>query len=207
MNKNKIIVRSESANLWWGIYGFCDKTGWEDLNLFYENEERIGGVCLNTKAYLRYCIEDLKDNPEEIDFVRALETYLADDKCHYWYYYDEKGDEDFYEVPYTAPINKHGVKPRFMDIWHPDEGIDLSTIKSAVKVWAKKHLHIENCEVVIDDIMPFEESLADFKEHGDLFRNDSEINVVFADELVEELSQLWNKPKEDVLKTLENSIK
>ena len=207
MNKNKIIVRPESANLWWGIYGFCGKTGWEDLNLFYDNNERIGGVCLNGKAYLRAELDELKNNPEEKEFVEAIENYLVDNECHYWYYYDNKDDEDFYEVPYVAPRNSKGVKPRFMDIWHPDEGIGLSTIDSAVKTWAKQHLQIEDCEIKIENEEPLEESLKSFKENEELFGGNSRVKVKFTDGLIDELSQYWKKPKDEVLKKLESSIK
>lgn len=177
------------------------------MNLFYENDERIGGICLNSKSYLRAGLDDLRNDSEEKEFVDAIEKYLADNKCHYWYYYDDKDCENFYEVPYSAPKNEKGVKPRFMDILHPDEGIGLSTIESAVKTWAKEHLHIEDCEIEIQDEEPIEESLKSFKENEELFGGDSTVEVKFADELIDELSQHWKKPKEEVLKKLENSIK
>lgn len=207
MNKNKIIVRPESSNLWWGIYGFCEKTGWEDLNLFYENNKRIGGVCLNGKAYLRAGLDNLKNDPEEEEFAKAIGNYLADNKCHYWYYYDTKDDDDFYEVPYLAPKNDKGIKPRFMDIWHPDEVIGLSTIESAIKTWANVHLAIEDCEIEIQGEESFEESLKSFKENEELFGGNSKVEVTFTDELIDELSQHWEKPKEEVLKKLKSSIK
>lgn len=206
MEKVKIIVQPESANLWWGIYGFCEKIGWEDLNIFYENGERIGSVCLNTKGYLKACLEDLKDDPDDAEFAEAIEAYLADTKCHYWYFYDNKDDEDFYEVPYLAPRNDQGVKPRFMDIWHPDEGIGISTIETAIKTWATKHLEIEACEIEIQNIESFEDSLDSFKENLELFGDGSKVEIVFADELVDELSELWKKPKQEVLKKLQNSV-
>ncbi|MEP0266854.1 hypothetical protein [Dokdonia sp.] len=207
MKKNKIIVRAESYNLWWGIYGFCEKTGWEDLNLFYENEERIGAVCLNGKGYLRAGLDDIRNDSEQEDFVEAIEKYLVDNTCHYWYYYDDKSDEDFYEVPFEAPKNNKGVKPRFIEIWHPDEGIGISTIENAVKAFAKKHLGIEECDVEIQDDESFEESLKSFEENIDLFGDGSKIEIKFTDKLIEELSQHWNKPKDEVIKKLENSIK
>ena len=207
MEKVKIIVRPESANLWWGIYGFCEKIGWEDLNLYYENEERIGFVCLNTKAYLRAGLDDLRKYPVERDFVNAIEKYLADNKCYYWYFYGDKDDEYFYEVPYSAPKNDKGVKPRSMEIWHPDEGIGISTIESGIKSWAKEHLDIQNCEIKIENDESFEDSLKSFEEKEKLFGGESRIEVRFTDELVDELSRHWKKPKAEVLKKLKNSIK
>jgi len=105
-----------------------------------------------------------------------------------------------------APKNDKGVKPSFIEIWHPDEGIGISTIETGVKAFAKKHLGIEDCDIEIQNEESFEESLKSFKENEGLFGGDSKVEVKFADELIEELSQLWKKPKEEVLKKLENSI-
>lgn len=207
MKKVKIIVKPRSANFWWGIYGFCEKTGWEDLNLFYDNGERIGGICLNGKGYLRAGLDDLKNDPADKKLVEAIEKYLDDDKCHFWYYYDDKDDEDFFEVDYLAPKNNKGVKPRFMDIWHPDEGIGISTIETGVNAFAKKHLDKEAYEVEIQNVESFEESLKSFKENEEVLGGDSKVEIKFTDDLIEDLSQHWKKPKEEVLKKLENAIR
>lgn len=202
----KIIVRPESENLWWGVYGFCEKTGWEDLNLFDENEELIGRVCLNSKSYLRAEVDNLKNIHEEKEFVEAIEKYLADNKCHYWYYYNEN-DEGSHEISYLAPENNKGLKPIFMDIWHLDERIGISTINSAIKTWAKKHLGIKDCDVKIHNEDSVEHSLKTFIENEELFGSDSKIEMKFTDELIEDLSLYWKKPKDDVLQKLKNSIK
>lgn len=134
----KLIVKPTSSSLWWGIYGLAEKCGWEDMTIFYEDGKRIGKVCLNTKGYLRSHLDDLKADPEEKEFANAIEEYLNDHQIHYWYYYDKRGAEDFYEVSYEdIPKNEEGVKPRFFDIWHPDENIGISTIKTAVKEFGK----------------------------------------------------------------------
>jgi len=203
----KIIVKPESSNLWWGIYGFFEKIRWEDMNLFYEKGVRIGEVCLNCKSYLRAGLDDLRNDSEEMEFVDAIEKYLADNKCHYWYYYDDKDSTDFYEVPYSAPINDKGVKPSFMNIWHPDERVGLSTIESGVKTWAKEHLRIEDCEIEIQNVESVDESIKSFEENREIFKNNSTIDVKFTDELIDDLSRHWKKSKKEVLKKLENSIK
>ena len=205
-DKVKIIVRTESLTLWWGIYGLCEKAGWEDLELFYENKERIGAVCLQSKGYLRAGLTDLRNDPDEQSFVEAVEKYLVDDKCHYWYYYSDGDDEDFFEVPYLAPKNDKGVKPRFMDIWHPDTGIGISTIETGIKTWAKGHLGIETCEVHIENGESLEESLKSFKENENLLARGSIIKVEFSEEVIEELSRYWKKPNEEVLKKLQDAI-
>mgnify|MGYP000698393877 CR=1 FL=1 len=202
----KIIVEVSSCNLWWGIYGITPKAVWEDLSFFYEDGQRIGGVCLNTKRYLRANLDDLRKRPREKHFVLAIDKYLADNQCHYWFYYDKKGDDDFYEVPFDAPVNQEGVKPRFLDIWHPDENIGISTIKSAAKEFAKRFLKVGHYEVQIKDILPYEEALSTFKEDEALF-GDQPINVEFSPALINELSELWNESKEEVLIKLKSSVR
>jgi hypothetical protein len=73
MNKVKLIVKTESANLWWGIYGFCEKIGWEDLKIFNDKGEKIGAFCLNAKQYLREGLDDLRSNPDENNFIQAID--------------------------------------------------------------------------------------------------------------------------------------
>ena len=166
----KLIVKEISANFWWGIYGITDKCGWEDLTIFYEIGERIGRVCLNTKEYLRAHLDDLKADPEEAEFVKAIEIYLDDNKIHYWYYYHKKDSEDFYEVPYkAAPQNAEGVRPCFFDMWHPDEDISISTIEFTVKEFGRKFLNKEITSVEVEDVLTFEEALQYFKEQKAFF--------------------------------------
>jgi len=205
MEATKIIVKTESSNLWWGIYGLCDKVGWEDLELFYESGERIGAACLNTKSYLRNALNDLLDKEDEKEFSDAVQKYLSDHICHYWFYYDEPGDEDFQEVNYDAPKNEKGVKPRFIDIWHPDEEIDLKTIETGVSLFMKDFLGIENCIVEIIEAEPLEEAVRSFKLHQERFGG-SDVKVEFSDELISELSERLKMEKKDVLEKLNLSI-
>ncbi len=198
----KLYVKTESYNLWWGIYGICNKTGWEDLDVYDENDNKLVSFCLNTKDYLREAVEELKDDPEEAEFLEALERYLTDNEIYYWYYYKTQNSENFYEVEYSAPINEDGIKPSFTDLWHPDEGIGLSTIKTAVQAFIKKHFSFD-CEVDIICNISLEEAWKAYNEH---FKN-RPLEVSFADELVSELSEYWKKPKEDVLQILKSSAK
>lgn len=206
MKDKKIIVKTESSNLWWGIYGFCDKTGWEDLSLFTEDDKLICGVCLNAKAYLQTELKNLKNNIEEKEYLEAIGNYLKDDKCHYWYYYGN-GNEEVHEVPYNAPLNANGEKPKFIDILHPDKKIGLSTIKTAVKAFAKKHLGIDDCEVEIECDENFEESLKSFKENEKLLGREFSGVEKFTDELIEDLSLYWQISREGVLKKLRTTFK
>ncbi|MFK7904259.1 MAG: hypothetical protein AB8B69_03995 [Chitinophagales bacterium] len=209
MEKVTIIVKTISYDLWWGIYGISYKSLWEDIEFFYEDGERIGSGCLNTKSHMRPSLEDLKNNPKEKEFVLAIEKYLADDKCHYWFYYTSEpmDSEEFYEVPYNAPKNDKGIKPCFIDIWHPDERIDLSTIETGTKHFAANFLGITDCIVKIEGKVSYEEALGSFKENEAIFGGSEPVQATFSDELIDELSTQWEKPKEEVLNELHASVK
>lgn len=210
MAQQKIIVKTESSDLWWGIHGLTEKAGWEDLELFYASGERIGFVCLNTKKYLRYSLDSFKIqndiDADEIEFYNTLQNYLEGNECHYWFYYDQKDDEYFFEVPYEAPRNKEGIKPSWMDIWHPDEGIGIQTIERAVAEFAGKFLEIEDCLVEVVHDVSLEESIASFKKSEELFGGRAPQEIAFSEQLVTELSGLWKMNNDEVLKKLKESI-
>lgn len=94
-----------------------------------------------------------------------------------------------------------------MDIWHPDEGIGIATINSAIWTWAQKHLGLEDCHIELQNEESFEEYLTSFKANEELFGGDPTVEARFTDELIEELSQLWNKSKNEVLNKLEEHSK
>lgn len=205
----KIYIETNSYDIWWGIYGLSYKTGWEDVNIFDQDNNKIGYFCLNTKAYLRHSLNciNIKDEEDRV-FKKLTEEYLTDDKCHFWYCYDQKSDEDFYEVPYEAPKNQFGIKPSYIELWHPDEAIDLSTLFDAVKIFITKFLKIdeEKYDLEIKDQIPIDEAISSFKEHMEIFGN-SDIPIAFSDELIEDLSQKLNLTKEEVRELLQKQTK
>jgi hypothetical protein len=201
-----LIVKPTSSNLWWGVYGLTEKVGWEDLNIFHDNGEKIGRVCLNSRQCLRSELSALKNNQEDKDHATAIQQHLKGNQIDFWYYYDTKGSEGFHEVPYKAPKNEAGIKPRYLEIWHPHESIGIATIESAVKEFAKAFLEINDCQVQIECIEELEDAIKSFEGNEELFNSDNSINIEFSTELIIELSTLWKKPKEDVLRRLKESI-
>jgi hypothetical protein len=206
VEKLKLVVKTESKNVWWGIYGFCEKTGWEDLNIFNDRGEKIAAFCLNGKRYLRNGVADLRNNPGEENFVQAIDNYIADDKIHYWFYYNDEYCEEFYEVGYDAPRNDLNEKPRYMDLWHPDETIDISTIRSAVKNFAKVFLNAEVTDIEIEPGDTFADALHAYKEYMKDFGPDAEIHIAFSDDLVEKLSAIWGTSTEATEEKLRKAI-
>ncbi len=213
MKNNKIIVQTEDSSFWWSICGFYEKSTYEDLKLFYGNNEKIGNVRIYGKCGLRAKIEHLKNCPEPKEYAAAIEKFIAEDKCRFWYRYLQKDDEAFLDTIYMAPKNDIGLKPWLAEIWHPDQRIGLSTIISSVKAWAKEHLQVEDCEIEFQPNMPLNELLELFKQEkrSEILRSIS-LNYIkaepkFTDELITGLSKCLNEPKEDILKKLKSLSK
>jgi hypothetical protein len=110
-------------------------------------------------------------------------------------------NNNFSEVPHDAPRNQKGDKPFYIEIWHPDEGIDISTIQSAVNDFAKTFLKLDNVDIQINEV-EFDVSLNSYMKQG----HDDQFEVVFTDDLVKKLSVLWNKSTEDTLNRLNRSL-
>ncbi|MDW3648948.1 MAG: hypothetical protein R8P61_17900 [Bacteroidia bacterium] len=211
MKNTLIIAKTSSSNFAWGIYGFCKKVLWEDIKFYNQDDVHLASTCLNSKTYLREALPELRGKPEELLFAKAVEQFLADDSCHYWYYYDREGRdaEDFYEVPYWGPKNEDGIKPRSIETWHPDERLGIESLQSGAKAFLSKHLGIENCEIIVDyeSDESFEESLQSFKEYAEVFWGEKSPKIEFSDDLVQQLSHLWQRSKDEVLQRLMNASK
>jgi hypothetical protein len=196
----KIVVRTTSADLWWGIYQITSNTGWEDLYLLDENGKNLAWFCLETKSHLWASLQAEKDDLDSLDFTNAVKSYLKCNKIHYWFTYDDKNSDNFHEVDFDAPKNCDGIKPNYIEIWHPDDSISLKTIIEAVENFAQVFLKLINCEVEIEDIPTLEASIESFTTRGIPGK------IKFSDELIEQLSQVWNLPREGVLARLEKNL-
>lgn len=167
---NEIIVKTESYNLWWGIYGLCEKTGWEDIVLFDDKGFRIGGLCLHTKNYLREALKDFDTIYDNNKLKKDIKNHLAGNTLSYrYFYFDSVEDEDFFEVPYDAPRNDNGIKPNYIEIWHTDEGIDLNTIEDTVKKFAEKFLNTHECKITIECNVTLEKAIETFKNEQEIW--------------------------------------
>ena len=126
MDKKTIIVKTSSSNLWWGIYGLCGKTGWEDLTLFDEKGEKIAWVCLCTKGYMRASIDNSDDEEIEKAYNEAVEKYLADNKS--------EEDSDDYKALYNTYYNDSET-----------DNLQESEMEKAYKEVVEKYLADDKC--------------------------------------------------------------
>ena len=195
-------------DFWWGIYGFTRATSWEDL-IFYEKKAddfvRIGAVCVCSRSYLASGLADLEDDPREEDFVKEIKQFLQNGVIAYQYWYDEPDAEDFYEVSFEAERNEKGVKPKYIEMWYPGDGIDMHAVEVCTIAFCAKFLNMQVSTVHLKDAPPFEQTAAEYRKHMAIF-SDGPVPIAFTDELVEALGKQWKMSKEDVRKILLRSI-
>lgn len=76
-----------------------------------------------------------------------------------------------------------------------------------MKNFANTFLGLINVDIQIDVGETFEESLMSYKEHLKNFGPGGQVEINFTDDLVKELSVLWDKSKEETLDRLQGAVK
>jgi hypothetical protein len=206
MNKT-IYIDIAHMNFWWGVYGFCNKTDWEDVIMYEQvnNEfEKITWTCICSRRYFENGFEDLENDPDEIDFVHKIREFLSSRDITYHYYYDRPADDDFYEVQYEAPRNIYGIKPRSIETWYPSADIGIEEVEGCTKEFCKKFLGNDVVEVKFKDIVSRKDALESYVEDMKLFNKHS--GATFSEELIQQLEVEWNVSKEKVLEILNRSL-
>ena len=206
--QQEMYVEVRHLDFWWGIYAFTTPTSWEDL-IFYEKQAdgfvRSGAVCVCSRTYLANGLAHVEDYPGEKDFAEKIKYFFQSNTLTYSYSYDEPEDENFYEVAFEALRNEKGVKPSYIEMWYPGDGIDTHAIESCTIAFCAKFLNKQVDRLLLKDIPSFEQAANWYKEHLARF-GDGLIQVAFADTLVESLEEQWKIPKEEVRKILFRSL-
>lgn len=208
MKKMNIYVEVKHFNFWWGIYGFCNRTSWEDIIIYRKwgrGYRKLAWTCICTKQYFENSLEDLKNDPDEKEFVEKITEFLDSEQMRYHYYYDKPNDTDFYEVPYEAQRNGNNIKPRSIETWYPSNEVDMGVVDSCTRIFCKKFLDIEVDSVEIKDVVSPKDAINTYLEHMKIWEQNPKI--VFSDSLIEQLGSEWNTSKEKVIEMLHGSIK
>ena len=200
----EIYVDVRHMNFWWGIYAFTLATNWEDL-IFYEKKAdgfvRIGAVCVCARSYLEDGLVDLENDPHEKDFAEEIKQFLQNNTIVYRYWYDESGDKDFREVSFEAERNEKGIKPSYIEMWYPGNGIDMFAVETCTIAFCAKFLNKQVDSVHLKEIPLFEQAAREYNEFMATF-NGGPVRIAFTDELVGALEEQWKMPRENVLKIL-----
>jgi hypothetical protein len=206
--KNTIYVDVMHLDYWWGIYGLTPKTNWEDIVMYVKKGlryKKIGWICVCSKQYFENGFEDLEKDPEEREFVQLIKEFLEKDEIKYHYYYDNPDDKDFYEVPFEAERNERNIKPRSIEMWYPNKGIDKETIDDCVKNFCQKFLNIDVDRIEYKEVISIDEANKEYSESIKQWQQCK--GIFFSDELIQSLEKEMDVPEEKVLEILNRSIK
>lgn len=208
MKKMSIYVDVMHFDFWWGIYGFSDKTSWEDMIMYRKwgnGYRKLAWTCICTRPYFESTLEDLKDEPDENEYVEEIAEFLEGCQLKYNYFYDKAEDTDFYEVPYEAQRNGYNIKPRSIETWYPSNGVDKKVLDSCAKDFCEKFLGIEVDCIEYKNAMSFEDAMESYLEHMKIWEQNPKI--VFTDSLIEQMQSEMGISKDKVLEILDRSIK
>lgn len=203
-----VYIDVRHLNFWWGFYGFCNATSWEDMIIYRKwgkSYRKLAWTCICTKPYFESGLEDLKNDPDEKDFVEEITDFLDSSQIRYHYYYDKPNSRNFYEVPYEAQRNGDNIKPSSIETWYPSNGVDKAVLEKCAIEFCKKFLGIEVDSVEFKEVILFEDALNKYLEEMKRWENNPQI--IFTDSLIEQMESEMNISKEKALEILNRSIK
>jgi hypothetical protein len=204
-NMKSIYIDVTSYNFWWGIYGLSENVSWEDVRMYSKQENdfiKVFGFCLCSKSYFKDYLIEYENDDDERDYYQKAEGFVNNENVVYHYYYDDLSDEDFFEVPFEAPRNKNGIKPRSIELWNPSQSINEDVLLNSVKIFCDDFVNLEIEIVEWKEKISFDDALEAYID----FCKQTQNGISFSDELVEQLSKEWNLSKDGVLDKLQKNI-
>lgn len=195
-------------DFWWGVHGLADKTGWEDVYLFKKagrHFEKIAAFCICTRPYLEKTLSEPDDDDAALEpYTHKVRTFLKNQKIAYFYAYDDPATGGFWEVPFNAPRNERGVKPNYIELWHPAGGIDIQIVTESVTAFCEEFFSVSIQEVIFKESVSLENAL---RSHAEVRQKGTPEKVVFTDELINRLAGKWGQSREKVLERLKRYLK
>jgi hypothetical protein len=209
-DKDIIYIQPTSWNFWWGVYGLAEVPGWEDFRIFRKEGGQFVQLAVSSVSTLPYLLGALEPDsglPEDEEFARRIREFEKDPRISFQYYYDDAEDEDLLEVSFEAPRSATGLKPSWVEIWHPGDQVGVEVIREAARYFSRQFLGIEGKEIRFKEFMGPEESRNAFKaEYERAMGGTGKYSVVFSDALIQELSEFWKMDKSLVVKRLEKEL-
>jgi len=196
---NEIYLMTSSLRFWWEMNDLVPRTESEDVWLFTKDGDQlveIGEACICSKAYLTSDTSLLMQ--DEPDYAERIMQFYQNDKITFYFAYDEPADKDFYEVPFNAPSNTQGIKPSYVEIWHPADSLNVDVLLDCAGEFCKSLLKIESPEFYILNRMNAEEA----KDTFDKFAGEEPNELYFSETVIDELSAKWNMKKQELAKIL-----
>ncbi len=160
----EVIVETESYNFWWSVYNL-KPSSWEDIVIYVNNtgkKEKHYATTILTKQFFKYVKEhdSEEDQKEECNpFNKNIDELIKEEKMLFGYYYDNPENSDFYEmVEIIDKRNAHGIRPSYIQIFHPAEQLTLDAVIEAVSQYCVDLLKIKPERISFKDVMPESEA-------------------------------------------------
>ena len=209
MNKEDIYVSVSYVNFWWGIYGLSPEWDWEDVLIYPDRSgmtEPMAYFCLCSRAYFKNCIDDSANILEEGGFEAKVKRFLEESELQYHFTYDDPTDADFREVPYEAPRNELHVKPSYIELWYPAEGIGIEVLRHSVEVFCRQFLNKNDIYVHMKEMMSFEEAMLIFEKESKRLASSRNSGLIAVTEgVIEEMIRATGKTPEEIVKIISRS--
>jgi len=207
MENIDIYIKIPRWNFWFGYYQLTALTYWQDIILYKKNAKKFKKIAEFTlcsfnyfECETEYLSEDDSGDPNYLEKVNEYINHSANIFCNY--IYDDPTDPDFYEVPFEAKRNEKGVKPSYIELWHPALEIDLYVLKESAIVFCRDFLKINPLKMCWKKKHSLEETVNEF-----LKNHEEPKDIIFTDRLVQELAKEWNKTEEEVLYLFNKIVK
>jgi hypothetical protein len=185
-----VLVQIRHMNYWWGIYGLCDPTSWEDVLLHVRepgqsDARRIGAFCACGRSFFKG-LDELRGDPAEADWVARADRYLAGDRI----------------VPDMArpQLRDPDAGPPFLDLWHPSPGIDEQAMHDCVRYYALHYLGLEIGKIEYLEVETFDEALESFRELPEVF------DIEIPEQILNTLAARLDTPRGIVLDRIRDSV-
>jgi hypothetical protein len=161
----KVYVDVRHSLFWYGVYGFCEKSGHDEVVIYsdLERNNKLAYFEITAKKSLEYLITE---EDESITIREEIKQFLdSSDEVYYYYIYPRDEEDLLDQVKHQAPLNDKGQKPVYIDAWFKHiRNFDLETLGESVKVLMKKFFDEEIDEVEVLDWPDYEEMKMEYEE-------------------------------------------
>ncbi|MFP4977506.1 hypothetical protein ACE6ED_19025 [Paenibacillus sp. CN-4] len=147
---------------WYGVYGLCDKSCNDEITIYADEEKKkfLGYFELSTQPCLINLLNNELDKSEDKEFCDEIEEFINGQlDVGYSFIYPRNEEDISHQVAHSAPMNKNGHKPIYIDVWSKlSKAWDTSSIEQITKIIGNEFLSLNIEEVKFLEIPTYEET-------------------------------------------------
>lgn len=167
----EVTIEIDSYNFWWGVYNLRPSL-WEDvtMHIYGANKEcKHYATTILTKGFFKCAkAQDSEEYQakECSPFNKSIDYLIEEKNILFGCYYDDPNDPEFHEVAEIIyERNAQGIRPSYVQIFHPAEQLNLDTVIEAVSKYCIDLLKIKPERVSFKEIMPESEAKRSYDEY------------------------------------------